>query len=52
MVIGEGQVRAAIRRLRQRLETDPSQPRLVGNLGQGYFLGWPLCVEGDDQPPD
>ena len=52
MVIGEGQVRTAIRRLRQRLETDPSQPRLVGNLGQGYFLGEPLCVEGDDQTPD
>ena len=47
----QGLMRTPIRRLRQRLEADPSQPRMVGNLGRGYFLGRPLCVEGDDRTP-
>ena len=50
-MLDEGPVRTAIRRLRQRLEADPSQPRLVENLGRGYCLGEPLCVEGDDWTP-
>ena len=51
LVLDEGPVRTAIRRLRQRLEAAPPQPRLVENLGRGYCLGEPLCVEGDDWTP-
>ncbi len=42
----------AVYRLRRQLEADPSRARVVGNLGQGYFLGWSPRVEGrGDQPP-
>ena len=52
VVTSEARVRMAVHRLRRQLEADPSRPQVVGNLGQGYFLGWSPRVEGrGDQPP-
>lgn len=50
VVSARPRVCTVVHRLRQRLEPDLSRPRVVTNLGQGYFLGLPLRMEDRCDP--